>query len=63
MIGTDREQMHQEDLRRIQRLRLIDDDFMNVCFDDNIEATELLLRVILGGAGGAEELTGPGHLV
>ena len=48
MIGTDREQMHQEDLRRIQRLRLIDDDFMNVCFDDNIEATELLPRVILG---------------
>ena len=36
-----------EYLKRIQSLRLIDDDFMNVCFDKNIEATELLLRIIL----------------
>ncbi len=26
---------------------MIDDDFMNACFDDNIEGTELILRIIL----------------
>ena len=41
------ERQHQEDLQRIRGFRLIDDDFMNVCFDDNIEGTELLLRIIL----------------
>ena len=44
----DKEQQHQEDLQRIQGFRLIDDDFMNACFDDNIEGTELILRIILG---------------
>lgn len=43
----DKERQHQEDLQRIRGLRLIDDDFMNACFDDNIEATELILRIIL----------------
>ena len=43
----DKEQQHQEDLQRIRGFRLIDDDFMNACFDDNIEATELILRIIL----------------
>lgn len=38
---------HQEDLQRIKGLRLIDDDFMNACFDENIEGTELILRIIL----------------
>ena len=47
-MDMDKERLHQEDLRRIQGFRLIDDDFMNVCFDDNIEATELLLQIILG---------------
>ena len=41
------EQLHQEDLQRLRGLRLIDDDFMNACFDGNIEGTELLLRIIL----------------
>ena len=41
------ERQHQEDLQRIRGFRLIDDDFMNVCFDDNISGTELLLRIIL----------------
>ncbi len=36
-----------EDLKRIQALRLIDDDFMNICFDGYIEGAELLLKVIL----------------
>lgn len=42
-----KEQEHQEDLQRIRGFRLIDDDFMNACFDDNIEGTELLLSIIL----------------
>ena len=43
----DKEQQHQEDLQRIRGFRLIDDDFMNACFDDNIEGTELILRIIM----------------
>ena len=41
------EKLHQEDLQRLRGLRLIDDDFMNACFDGDIEATELILRIIL----------------
>ena len=44
---TESEREHQKNLERIRRLRLIDDVFMNVCFDDNIEGTELILRIIL----------------
>ena len=40
-------QQHEEDLERIKGFRLIDDDFMNICFDGNIEGTQLLLRIIL----------------
>ena len=43
----DKEQQHQEDLQRIRGFRLIDDDFMNACFEGNIEGTELVLRIIL----------------
>jgi hypothetical protein len=43
----DKVRLHEEDLQRIRGFRLIDDDFMNVCFDDNIEGTELLLQIIL----------------
>ncbi len=39
--------LNRDDLQRIRRLRLIDDDFMNVCFDGYIKGTELLLRIIL----------------
>ena len=42
-----RRQHNPEDLRRIKALRLIDDDFMNICFDGYIEGAELLLKVIL----------------
>ena len=31
----------------IQKLRLIDDTFFNVCFDNNIEGMQLLLRIFL----------------
>lgn len=47
MNASERERLHQEDLQRIRGFRLIDDDFMNVCFDGYIEGTELLLRIIL----------------
>ena len=43
----DKERQRQEDLQRIRGLRLIDDDFMNICFDGYIEGAELLLRIIL----------------
>ena len=45
--GMNYEQQHEEDLQRIRGFRLIDDDFMNACFDNNIEDTELILRIIL----------------
>ena len=34
-----------ENRQRLQSLRLLDDDFMRLVFDNNIEATELLLNV------------------
>lgn len=43
----DQERLHQEDLQRIRGLRLIDDDFLNICFDGFREGTELLIRIIL----------------
>ena len=42
------DKQHEEDLQRRRGFRLIDDDFMNACFDGNIEGTELILRIILG---------------
>ena len=36
-----------EDLKRIKALRLIDDEFMTICFDGYIEGAELLLKIIL----------------
>ena len=47
-MEIDKERQHQEDLQRIRGLRLIDDDFMTVCFADNIECTALLLRIVMG---------------
>ena len=44
---NEREKQHEEDLQRLRGFRLIDDDFMNACFDGYIEGTELLLRIIL----------------
>ena len=43
----DRELQRQQDLERIKNFRLIDDDFMTKCFENNIEATELLLHIIM----------------
>ena len=44
---AEKEKQHQEDLQRLRGLRLIDDDFMNACFDGFIDGAELLLRIIL----------------
>jgi len=46
-MKTERRHHDPEDLKRIQALRLIDDDFMNICFDGYIEGADLLLKVIL----------------
>ena len=32
---TDQEAQHQQDLKRIRNFRLMDDDFMNACLDNN----------------------------
>lgn len=37
----------QEDLQAVAKLRLLDDDLMTLVFDKNIEATALLLNIIL----------------
>lgn len=47
MSEIGKEKQHQEDLQRLRGLRLIDDDFMNACFDGYTDGAELLLRIIL----------------
>lgn len=42
-----KEQKHEEMLQRIRNFRLLDDDFMTKCFEDNKKATELVLRIVL----------------
>lgn len=37
----------QENLQAVEKLRLLDDDLMTLVFDKNIEATELLLNILL----------------
>ena len=44
---AEKEKQHQEDLQRIRGFRLIDDDFMNACFDGYTDGAQLLLRIIL----------------
>lgn len=38
---------YDEELQAISKLRLLDDDLMTLVFDRNIDATELLLNIIL----------------
>lgn len=38
----------EEDLKMLAGFTLLDDDFMTIVFDRNIEATELVLNIILG---------------
>src|SRR5699024_3218719 len=37
----------EKDLERLRRFRLMDDDFMSKCFEDNIECTELVVKIVL----------------
>ena len=39
---------NQRDLQRLRGLRLMDDDFMSKCFENNIECMELVLHIVLG---------------
>ena len=41
------EERQQRFLEKLKAFRLMDDDFMTKCFEDNIECVELLLRIIL----------------
>ena len=47
IVNKEKEIQRQKDLKRIKSLRLIDDDFMTICFDNYIEGAELLLKIIL----------------
>jgi hypothetical protein len=47
MTEAEKEKQHQEDLQRLRGLRLIDDDFMDACFDGYTDGAQLLLRIIL----------------
>ena len=47
MTAEEIERKHQEDLRRIQNFRLMDDDFMTRCFDGAPEYVQLVLRIIM----------------
>lgn len=47
MSGLESEERRNLLLAKIERFRLFDDDFMSKVFEDDIEATEFLLKVIL----------------
>ncbi len=47
VAGKLRKAQREEDLRIIQNLRLMDDDFMKICFDKNIPAVEYMLSILL----------------
>ena len=46
-MNSEKKQHNPDDLQRLRALRLIDDDFMTICFDGYIEGAELLLKIIL----------------
>ena len=48
MTREDKRPISPENSARIARLKLMDDDFMTICFNDYIEGAELLLKIILG---------------
>ena len=43
---SDLQKMHEADLERIKKFRLLDDDFMSKVFEDS-ECAEILLKIIL----------------
>lgn len=40
-------QLKEEYLEKLKKFRLMDDDFMSKCFEDNIECTKLVVRIVL----------------
>ena len=47
-INLSREELqHKKNLERIRQLRLLDDDFLSVCFDGDNEITQFVLRILL----------------
>jgi len=46
-MKKDRERKRQEILQRIRGFRLMDDEFMTKCFEENTECTELVLRIVM----------------
>ena len=47
-INLSREELqHKKNLERIRQLRLLDDDFLSVCFDGDNEITQFVLRIML----------------
>jgi len=46
-MKKDRERKRREILQRIRGSRLMDDEFMTKCFEDNAECTELVLRIVM----------------
>lgn len=47
-MAQDKNEKMEENLKMLAGFRLLDDDFMTMVFDRNIEATELVLKIILG---------------
>ncbi|MCD8249409.1 MAG: PD-(D/E)XK nuclease family transposase [Lachnospiraceae bacterium] len=47
MNTEEKSRFKEADLQRIRGLRLMDDDYITVCFDCNLEATEQVLNVLL----------------
>lgn len=46
-MAKTKEQKQRDNLERIENFRLLDDDFMTACFQDNIEGAELLVQIIM----------------
>ncbi len=49
-MKKDLDEKRRDLLQRIRRFRLMDDEFMTKCFEDNIECTELVLRIVMDRA-------------
>ena len=41
------DQKHLEDLERLRRFRLMDDDFLTKCFEGDTDCIQLVLRIVL----------------
>lgn len=41
------DKIHEEDLQRLKQLRLMDDDFMTKCFEDDPKYIQLVLRIVM----------------